>query len=94
MTGRSRVLLAVGAAGAALAACAPVVSPAGLELAPAGFLLGVWHGFILMFSFLASLFIDSVGVYQGHNTGWPYDLGYLIGVMMFFSSGGAASKRR
>jgi hypothetical protein len=44
-----------------------------------------------MFTFVVSLFTDSVGVYEVHNTGWPYNLGYLIGVMAFFSGGGGAA---
>lgn len=63
---------------------------------PAGFLLGVWHGFILLVTFIISLFNDSVAVYQAHNTGGTYDLGFVLGVMMFFggSSGGACSKKK
>jgi hypothetical protein len=80
-------------------ACAPTGNPlAGEALAdssPAGFLLGVWHGFIIMFTFFVSLFTESVGVYEVHNTGWPYNLGFLFGVMVFFSgSGGAAGSKR
>lgn len=82
-----------------VAACAPSGNPlAGESLvdgSPAGFLLGLWHGFIVMFTFVVSLFTDSVGVYEVHNTGWPYNLGYLFGVMAFFSgSGGVAGSKR
>ncbi len=43
---------------------------------------------------MVSLFSDSVGVYEVHNTGWPYNLGYLFGVMMFFGGGGGAGSPR
>ena len=83
----------------AVTACEPAASPLSGEVladsSPAGFLMGVWHGFTIMFTFIVSLFTDSVGVYEVHNTGWPYNLGYLFGVMVFFSgSGGAAGSAR
>ena len=50
----------------ALAACAPSANPLTDQAlgdgSPAGFLLGVWHGFIVVISFVVSLFSDSVGV--------------------------------
>lgn len=79
----------------AVTACAPSANPlrggAGLDGLPAGFFLGIWHGFTIVFTFVAGLFVDTVGVYEVHNTGWPYNLGYLLGVMMFFGGGGASS---
>jgi len=79
-----------------ITACAPSANPlrggAGLDGLPAGFLPGIWHGFILVFTFIASLFTDTVGVYEVHNTGWPYNLGYVLGVMMFFGGGGASAR--
>jgi hypothetical protein len=82
----------------ALAACAPSGNPVpASDLAqglPAGFLLGLWHGAILFFTFIGSLFTDTVGIYEAHNTGWPYNLGYVLGVMIAFGGGGAGAKRR
>ena len=62
-------------------------------LDPPGFLHGLLHGFILLFSFIASLFTD-YKIYAFPNTGGWYDFGYLLGVMFFFGGGGAGSKRR
>ena len=58
----------------------------------AGFLKGLWQGFIALFAFIASLFTDSVNVYEVHNSGPLYDLGFIIGVSAFFGGGGAGSK--
>ena len=52
----------------------------------AGFWAGIWHGFIIVITFIVSLFNKSVHIYEAHNTGWSYNLGYLIG--LFFSIGG------
>jgi len=64
----------------------------------AGFWQGLWHGFIVLFSFLWSLFSDNVSVYEIHNNGGWYNFGFVLGVMFFFggSSGGGcqASKRK
>ena len=67
---------------------------AGANGVAAGFGLGVWHGFILPFAFIASLFNDKVTIYEVHNTGIWYNLGFLIGTAMIWGSGGGASARR
>jgi hypothetical protein len=51
---------------------------------PADFWAGLWHGFILLFSFIISLFTDTVKVYEAVNVGWAYDLGFLLGVIIFW----------
>lgn len=61
--------------------------------AVAGFWLGLWHGFIVMFTFIASLFKDNVGIYEAHNNGGWYDFGFLMGVMMFFSGSQGGGKK-
>ena len=58
---------------------------------PPGFIKGVFHGFILMFSFVASLFTD-YEIYAFPNSGGWYNFGYLLGVMLFFGGGGAGAK--
>jgi hypothetical protein len=40
----------------------------------AGFWLESWHGLIAPVAFAISLFRDSVGVYEVHNSGAWYDL--------------------
>lgn len=47
---------------------------------PYGFFSGVWHGMILFFSFIGSLFSDDITVYAVNNTGGWYDFGYFIGL--------------
>jgi len=69
----------------------PMVGEALADQSPAGFFMGWWHGFTVLFSFVGSLFTDTVGVYEVRNSGWPYNLGYVFGVMMFFSGGGAGA---
>lgn len=59
---------------------------------PPGFLKGLLHGFILFFSFIASLFTD-YKIYAFPNSGGWYDFGFLLGVMFFFGGSGAGSRR-
>lgn len=62
---------------------------------PAGFWLGLWHGFITPVTFVISLFTDEVSIYEVRNNGNWYDLGFVIGLSAIFSgSGGAAGSRR
>ncbi|HPF50277.1 MAG TPA: hypothetical protein PK335_01820 [Draconibacterium sp.] len=58
---------------------------------PPGFLKGLLHGFILLFSFIGSLFTD-YEIYAFPNNGGWYDFGFLLGVMMFFGGGGAKAR--
>jgi hypothetical protein len=60
---------------------------------PPGFLKGLLHGFIVLFSFIASLFTD-YKIYAFPNAGGWYDFGFLLGVMFFFGGGGAGSCRK
>jgi len=62
---------------------------------PAGFWLGLWHGMIILFAFIVSLFKSSVGVYEVYNTGWSYNLGFLLGILIIYGGGsGGASRGR
>jgi hypothetical protein len=62
----------------------------------AGFWQGLWQGFISPFTFLISLFSDTVHVYEVHNNGGWYNFGFLLGASIIFggSGGGAARRRR
>lgn len=46
----------------------------------AGFWAGIWHGLIIIITFVVSLFNENVGIYEINNAGWSYDLGFLIGL--------------
>jgi hypothetical protein len=59
----------------------------------AGFWLGLWHGIILPFTFVISLFSDKVTVYEVHNTGGWYNFGFLLGAAMVWGGGGASARR-
>jgi len=56
---------------------------------PAGFWAGFWHGLILPFTFLVSLFNPNVRIYETNNRGRLYDFGFLLGASS--SLGGSGS---
>jgi hypothetical protein len=60
---------------------------------PPGFLHGLLHGFLILFSFIGSLFTD-YEVYAFPNSGGWYDLGFLFGASIFFGGGGASTKKK
>jgi hypothetical protein len=82
MTGTRAILLLL--AVVALSACA--TQPNHRLGAPEGFLWGLLHGFIALFSLIASFFWD-VRIYAYPNSGIYYDCGFVLGVAMFFGGG-------
>jgi hypothetical protein len=57
--------------------------------------MGLWHGFIALFTFIISLFRDDVSIYEVVNNGGWYNFGFILGVMIFWggSGGGAAGSK-
>jgi len=51
---------------------------------PAGFLWGIWHGWIAPVSLVWGFFESNVRVYEVCNTGWWYDLGFYISIIAGF----------
>jgi hypothetical protein len=74
-----------------VAACAPGTNP--MENVPpdvgqvAGFWLGLWHGFIAPVTFVISIFRPDVNLYEVHNNGIWYNLGFAIGASILFGIG-------
>jgi hypothetical protein len=60
-----------------------------IEAEKVGFLYGLWHGIILLFSFVGSLLLDDVAIYAIYNNGGWYDFGYFLGIAIL---GGSLAK--
>jgi hypothetical protein len=54
-----------------------------IEMEKVGFLHGFWHGLIIIFSFIGTLFSDDIAIYAIYNNGGWYDFGFLLGVMLY-----------
>ena len=83
-----------------LAGCAPgpntLVKTPNEEGSVAGFWSGLWQGFILPFTLIGSIFGAKVNIYEIHNSGLWYNIGFAIGASAIFGGGGgsAASRRK
>jgi hypothetical protein len=77
-----------------LSSCAAGGNPAASPNAPAGFLRGLWHGFILLVTFVISLFTDTVSIYEVDNTGNWYDFGFVLGAMIALGGAGTQARKR
>lgn len=75
-----------------LSSCAPGNEQ--FDAAPANFWMGLWHGFIALFTFIVSLFNDNVTIYEVNNVGKLYNLGFILGAMIFFGGGSKGTCRR
>jgi len=63
-----------------LGSCASQPTPASYD--PPGFFMGIVHGFLILFSFVGSIFMD-IRMYAFANSGVMYDFGYLIGLCVW-----------
>lgn len=92
------ILVALALALLLMAGCAP--GPNNLIATPneegnvGGFWDGLWHGIIVVITFVISLFSDKVTIYEIHNNGAWYNLGYLLGVSIVFGGCGRGSRAR
>ena len=81
-----------------LAGCAAAtnsqVGTANAQGQPAGFLLGLWHGFISPVTFIISLFSKVVGIYEIHNNGNWYNFGFVLGCAVIYGGGILGAGRR
>jgi len=60
--------------------CAPTVNiePCTVLAEEYGFFSGCWHGSIVIFSLIGSIFSDGISVYAVNNSGFGYDFGFFI----------------
>ena len=52
------------------------------------------YGMIAPIAFLISLFSERVSMYEVHNSGGWYNLGFLLGAAMIWGGGGAGAASR
>ena len=63
-----------------------------LQMQFVGFWYGLWHGMILPFAWVVSLFSDSTAIYAIYNNGGWYDFGFILGCVFLTGSTNARSK--
>ena len=72
----------------------PLVNQAAENGRVAGVLQGLWHGIISPVTLIMSFFNENVQMYEVHNDGKEYNLGYLLGVALVFLLLGFSGRRR
>ena len=55
---------------------------------------GLWHGIIAPVTLVFSFFNDNIHMYEVHNAGSEYDLGFLLGVTLVIALLGLFSRMR
>jgi hypothetical protein len=60
----------------------------------AGVVQGLWHGLIAPVTLIGSFFNPTMEMYEVHNNGREYNLGYLFGVALVFLILGLIGGRR
>ena len=58
-----------------------------------GFFSGIWHGLIAPFAVFAQIFDNDIVLYSPANTGFGYNLGFLIGISSIIGGGSRATKQ-
>lgn len=53
-----------------------------------GIISGLWHGLVAPYGLILGIFNQHIGMYAYPNTGWAYDLGFLLGVGGSLTGGG------
>lgn len=89
MNAHNKKYLLVALATLLLAGCAVQPYSSNAYSAP-GFFSGLFHGFTILFSLVGSFFTE-VRVYGFPNTGFWYDVGYVLGAFLFFGSSAASA---
>ena len=62
----------------------PTVNTADAQGRIAGIWLGIWHGFISPVTLVLSFFNKDVQMYEVHNAGNLYNLGFFLGLAIVF----------
>ncbi len=60
----------------------------------ANFWAGLWHGLIILITFVVSWFTNDVGIYESTNVGFGYNIGFILGCMISLGGGAKATTRR
>jgi hypothetical protein len=71
----------------------PLVNEPAASGTVAGVVQGLWHGVIAPVTLIMSFFNENVQMYEVHNNGREYNLGFLLGVALVFLILGLSGRR-
>ncbi|MFC1888032.1 hypothetical protein ACFLYK_04415 [Candidatus Cloacimonadota bacterium] len=61
---------------------------------PAGFLWGIWHGWLSPLSLIIGIFDADIRIYETNNSGWWYDFAFYMAILGGFGGLSLSRKRR
>ena len=61
---------------------------------PAGFLWGIWHGWIAPISLILGILDSRIRIYEIFNNGWAYDFGFYMAIISGLVVFPCSGKRR
>jgi polyferredoxin len=64
-----------------------------IDQKPAGFFMGIWHGWIAPISLIGHFFNGEIRIYEPNNTGWWYDFGFYMAIVGGFGGLSLARKK-
>jgi len=95
MTNYLPKILLVGLLVLLVAGCAPGNARYSVDTGrPANFWAGLWHGLIIVITFIVSLFTSDVRIYESNNVGWAYNLGFILGCCISLGGGARSVRHR
>ena len=63
-----------------LSGCTFAGDSSSLTAGTPGFLMGIWHGILAPYTLIVRFFLE-IKMYAATNSGFGYDLGFLIGIV-------------
>ncbi len=72
----------------------PLVNTPDAHGSPAGILMGIWHGVISPVTLIVSFTNPGIQMYEVHNDGNQYNLGFYLGILILIGALGAIAGLR
>lgn len=76
-----------------LTGCMANVTPA-FESNPAGFFIGIWHGWLAPLSLILQIFNPEHSIYEINNSGIWYEIGFYMAIISGFGGLSLIRKKR
>lgn len=71
----------------------PRIGVLNINTSIAGFWQGFAHGFLILINLVRSFFDKTIGIYEAHNTGVGYNVGFCMGLIIWFTLGKISNEK-
>ncbi|MFH0838279.1 MAG: hypothetical protein V1880_03375 [Patescibacteria group bacterium] len=80
MKNNAKIFILIALISLILTGCTFAGDSSALTSGTPGFLMGIWHGFVAPYTLIVRFFLD-IKMYAVPNSGFTYDLGFLLGII-------------